>query len=81
MNEPNKIRIGGIDYTMPFLQSLLDTVRGEYPSFSSDLLRLWEDNEREQQRKNESDSIAEREKETRDRQELIDNKKLTSGDD
>ena len=58
MNEQNKIRIGGMDYSLPFLQSLLDTVRGEYPSFSADMLKVWEDNEREELRKSESDLDA-----------------------
>lgn len=61
-----KIRIGGIDYTLPFLQSLLDTVRDEYPSFSSDMLRMWENNEHKQRRETESNAdIADREAEQR----------------
>ena len=47
-NNENNIRIGGIDYSMSFLQTLLDSVRSEYPSFSADMLRVWEDNQRQQ---------------------------------
>ena len=45
MNEQGKIRIGRFDYPLPFLQQLIDSVRDERPSFSSDMLCLWEDSE------------------------------------
>lgn len=44
-NEQRKIRIGRFDYPLSFLSNLIDSVRDERPSFSSDMLRMWEDSE------------------------------------
>jgi hypothetical protein len=55
MNEQNKIRIGGMDYTLPFLQSLIDSIRDEHTTFAADMLKVWEDSQRDEMRKSESD--------------------------
>jgi len=62
-NDSGKIRIGSFDYPLPFLSNLIDSIRDEYPSFSGDMLRLWENSE--SQRLQEADRNAERETERR----------------
>lgn len=44
-NDERKIRIGSFDYPLPFLSNLIDSIRDEHTSFTSDLLRVWENNE------------------------------------
>jgi len=63
MNEQNKIRIGSMDYSLPFLQSLLSAIRDEHQTFASDMLKVWEDNEREELRKSQSDLDVEQARE------------------
>ena len=55
-DEQRKIRIGRFDYPLSFLSNLIDSVRDERPSFSSDMLRMWEDSELARIQKEERDA-------------------------
>jgi hypothetical protein len=58
MNEQNEnIRIGDWTYSLPFLRELLDCVRDGHTDFATDMLRMWEDRERNKLREIQGISI------------------------
>jgi hypothetical protein len=57
MDENNEIRIGDFTYSLPFLWQLLNCLRDEHPSFTANMLKMWEDRQRDQLREMQSRSI------------------------
>jgi len=76
-NEQRKIRIGSFDYPLPFLSNLIDSIRDEHPSFSGDMLRLWEDSESKRLQEDERNAQIARAEEMIQ----VEQTKLTKGDD